>query len=411
MFVVGVGIATVAAISVFFAAPSSSRLSVEGDRLSTARVTRGRFLEYVPVIGRVQSSKTVYIDSVHGGLVEEIVAEEGDFVNKGDLILRLSNPVLQQNTIQSESRLIENLDDLRNSQALLSQAVANSKTDLLDIDYQIGQLERERVRYEDLETKGSLALTRKEIEELTARIDYQKQRRIILEDRIEQDNALRKAQLASIEDSLERTTYNLTIVRQTLDYLMVRAPISGQLTSINAEIGRSIKINENIAQIDVLDSFKVQANVDQYYLTRVATGQQGQFQVDGKGYTIEVDKVYPEIVENEFKVDFKFTKDSPPSLRQGQSLQVDLSLGSVEDALMVERGGFYRDTGGAWAYVLSQDRQSAARQKVRFGRQNPFFHEVLDGLSEGDVVITSSYQSFSGAERLSFGHAVPVAGR
>lgn len=405
--IAGGALAVAAAIELVSARSGATALRVEPTRLTTAIVEHGEFRDYYPVDGRVEPATTVYLDVTEGGRVEEIFVAGGHPIEKGQLIMRLSNANLQRSAIETETRLIENLDLLRNTQLTRAQSSLSLKDSLLDLEHQITQTQNRYARYRRLETAGSvsgeaLETTRDELARLEGK-------REILKQRIEQEDVLGRNQLAQANESIERLTASLELLRKIVESLDVRAPIDGFLSSIDAERGESIMPGRRIGQIDQLDAFKVRANIDQYYLSRVEVGTSGKIELDGKSYEVAVKRIYPEVVNAAFTVDIDFAGAVPPGLRRGQRLTVELSFGASTQSLIVERGGFAQQSGGRWVYLVAEDGRSARRAPVRFGRQNPRYLEVLEGLRPNDRIVTSSYATFNDVDELRFTEPLPLA--
>ena len=398
----GFALLTLALVYLMIDRSGESRLRVDPTRMTTALVQQGEFREYFPFDGRVEPKTTVYLDIEEGGRVEEIFVEGGQHVEKGDLILRFSNATLQRSSIDTETRLVENLNSLRNTQINLAQNALVLRGQLLDLEYQILDVEKTYKRYDNLKDNG--AVSAEAFEKARDELKYLKDKRDLLIERIDQENRLSQSQLEQADNSIERLNVMLDLVSQIIDSLEVRAPISGFLSNIDADLGQNINRGQRIGQIDVPGEYKISVSIDQYYISRVEVGTRGRFDLDGRTYDVVVDKLFPEVdvASNTFKVDVAFAGEVPPDLRRGQRLTVEMSFGAPEQALMVARGGFYQQTSGRWVYLIAEDRESARRIPIRLGRQNPRFVEVLEGLRPGDWIVTSSYEGFNEADELKF---------
>jgi len=396
----GVGVAFTAAFLWIATRSGTTTLRVEASRLTTAKVADGEFRDYYPVDGRVEPATTVYMDIQEGGRVEQIFVKGGHPIAKGELIMRLSNANLQRSAIETETRLIENLDLLRNTQLARTQSSLQLKDALIDLEHQLIEVENRYARYQRLEAAGPIA--KAEIESTRNELERLKDKRELLNQRIEREDVLGHNQLTSANESIERLTMSLDLLHRIVDSLDVRAPIDGFLSSIDAEVGENIVPGRRIGQIDQLEAFKLRARIDQYYLSRVEIGTPGKLELDGKAYEVAVKRVYPEIVNDAFAVDIDFANEPPPGLRRGQRLTIELSFGAPTRSLIVERGGFMQNSGGRWVYLVSEDGRSAHRVPVRFGRQNPRYLEVLEGLRPSDRIVTSSYSTFNDVDELDF---------
>jgi HlyD family secretion protein len=385
----------------------TTALRVDSARLTAALVEHGEFRDYYPVDGRVEPRHTVYLDLAEGGRVEEIFVAGGHAVRKGELILRLSNANLQRSAIETETRLIENLDLLRNTQLTRAQSSLLLQDQLLDLEHEIAELENRHARLRRLGEDGHVA------EEMLETVRNERVhlagKRELLQRRIEQEEVLGRNQVAQANESIERLTLALDLLRRIVDSLEVRAPLDGFLSSIDAEVGENIVPGKRIGQIDQLDAFKLRASIDQYYLSRVEVGTPGKFELDDRSYDVAVGRIYPEVVNDAFTVDLSFAGEAPQGLRRGQRLTVELSFGAPARGLLVERGGFLQHSGGRWVYLIAADGRTARRAAVRFGRQNPRYLEVLEGLRPGDWIVTSSYTTFGDVDELDFTEPLSLA--
>ncbi|MGI9202510.1 MAG: efflux RND transporter periplasmic adaptor subunit [Woeseiaceae bacterium] len=378
---------------------TSTSYTLDGQRIRTAEVSDGMYEDYIPLRASVEPEKTVYLDAIEGGRVEAILVEEGTFVEQGQPLIDLSNTSLQLDVIAREAEVSEQLNNLRNTQLAIEQNRLKLKGDLIEIDYQIIRLTRLVDRYEELE--GNQFISKTDYENSIDELDYWQKRRVVTEESQAQDEIVRLAQIEQLNSSVEQLEKNLTLARGNLDNLLIRAPRSGQLTSLNAEIGESKSRGERLGQIDDVERFKAVALVNEFYLNRVRIGQRAQLEINSKNYLLEISKIYPEVQASQFEVDLRFVGEAPTDIRRGQTLQLRLVLGdSNESAVLLANGPFFNDTGGAWVFVLSADGKSAIRRQVRLGRRNPNMIEVESGLIPGDEVIISSYSNFIEVDRL-----------
>jgi len=375
-----------------------SKLNVESEKITVSEVTRGQFQEFDPVQGTVQPIQTFFLDAVEGGRVDSTFVEAGSFVKQGDRILKLANMNLQLDVLYREALLFEQINNARNTRLAIEQNTLALRGQLTDVTYQIQRLERQDERDTVLLAKG--LISKQDFQQVNDEHLYWIQKRALTVDNIRQDSILRHTQIEQLDASVKRMQNNLDLVKRSMDNLVVRAPISGQLTSRNAEIGESKSPGQRLGQIDVLDGFKVLTPIDEFYIARVNPGQKGETDINGKTYRLTVTKVYPEVRDNKFEVDMLFDGTPPPGIRRGQTLQIRLELGDLAEAVMVPRGGFYQKTGGQWIYVVDGSGAFAVKRPIRLGRQNPQVFEVLEGLEPGEKVVTSSYDNFGDIDKL-----------
>jgi len=388
------------AVGTFFTfKPDGGRaLKIQNDRIVVSTVTRGEFDDYIPVRGQVVPLKTVFLDAIEGGRVEAIHVEDGTQVEAGDLIVELSNTQLQLDVIAREAEVSEQLNNLRNTELSLERNRLEHKRNLVDINYNIIRLGREIERLEPL--VGNNLVDEGSVERLKDEYDWYVARREVTLESQETDERLQKVQMAQLRISGEQLEKNLEVARRNLDSLNVRAPVSGKLTAFDLEVGQALARGINIGQIDDPESFKVTANIDEYYLSRVDLEQTATLSTAGDDYEMRVSKIYPQVQDGTFEVDLVFIGAEPDSIRRGQTLQLNLQLGSPSESLLIPNGAFYQDTGGNWVFVVAPDGQRAVRRTVRMGRRNVRDIEVLDGLEVGEQVITSPYTNYLDMDRL-----------
>ncbi len=375
-----------------------SSLNVDAEKLTLAPVTYGPFLEYIVEQGAVMPLTTIYLDAVEGGRVEEVFVEQGTQVVEGTPILRLSNATLQLNVMQREADLFREVNRLRETRVTMEQRRLSLRASLVELDYRLRQSEREYERQDEM-FKADLT-SRKEYDEATDNLEYLTRNRDVTVETIRQDSLYQAVQIEQLEESIDRLGLNLELIKENQENLTLRAPITGLLSSLIAEVGESKPSGERLGQIDVEDQFKVRAAIDEHYIARIRSGQSGSFDFAGGTYNLVINRVYPEVIEGQFEADMVFREGMPDGLRRGQTLQVRIALGELVDAMQVPRGGFYQKTGGRWIYVLDSSGEFAVRRPIRLGRQNSQFFEVLEGLEEGETVITSMYDNFGEMEQL-----------
>lgn len=377
---------------------TSSKLNVNSEKITISTVQRGPFQEYIPVTGNIIPIKTIYLDAIEGGRVEKVFIEAGSMVEKGDQILQLGNTNLVLDIMFREAQLAEQNNNLRNTRLAMEQNQLNLRSQLVEMDYQIKRLKRAYERNAELLERN--LISQEEFAQSRDEFDYYKKRRSLSIESFKQDSIFRKVQIEQLEGSLGRMRQNLELVKQKLENLIIEAPIAGQLTSLNAEIGELKTAGERLGQVDVLDGFKVRANIDEHYLARIQIGLKGEFDFAGRTHRLVTQKIYPEIRDGRFEVDMEFVDADPPGIRRGQTVHIRLELGDPAEAVLLSRGGFYQETGGQWIFVLNEDENSAVKRNIRLGRQNPQMFEVLDGLEPGEKVITSSYENFGNIDKL-----------
>jgi HlyD family secretion protein len=373
-------------------------LTVGTERITLSKVTHGTFRDYIPITGNVVPRTTVYIDVITGGQVTAVHAEEGAFIKAGEPIVTFKNSELQLRVIQIESQASEQLAQLSNLRLQYDNSHLLHLRDIIDIRYQIDRLERDLRRKRPLVATGGA--TAGQIDDLEAELKRYQGWLEPAKEALRLDAEFQENQIARIRAAQDAMNKNLAITRANLENLEIVAPITGQLTLLAANVGESKAAGQRIGQVDEVSAFKVNTFIDEFYLARVAIGQSATVDFEGSTYELKVTKVYPEVTNRQFEVDLVFVGDPPAVIRRGQTLQVRLEIGQPARTLMVANGPFFDVTGGRWAFVVDPSGSYAERRTVRLGRRNPEGIEVLEGMSPGEEVITSNYDSLQGFDRV-----------
>ncbi len=378
----------------------SKKLRIDADNISINTVSLGQFNDYIRISGQVAPITTIQISPLEGGVVQEIVTEEGSKVKKGDVILILSNESLDMQILNSEADLAEKENILRNTLIQMEQQKLSVEQEKLQLQMDV---RRNKRNYEAQKSLYDDGLISKE-DYLKAEEDYylSDSRLKLVENRAKQDSLYRSVQVIRMQESLENMRQNMLMIRKRKDNLTIKAPIDGELGLLDVVLGQSVSAGAKIGQINNLDSYKIEAQIDEHYIDRVTAGLQATFERQSERYQAQIRKVYPEVRDGKFKADFKFMEQQPENIRSGQTYYLNLQLGQPVEAVLIPRGAFYQKTGGKWIYVVSSDGTKATRRDIRIGRQNPQYYEVIDGLEPGEKVITSSYDNFGDSDVLIF---------
>lgn len=383
---------------VVFTSMGGSKLNVEKERISINTVEKGVFQENIPVNGIVLPITTIYLDALEGGRVEEKFVEDGALLKKGDPILRLSNTDLELSLVNQETQVYNLLTQMQISQNAARQNTINKINQYTDVES--GLIEARRMYDLNKRLYDKDAIGRQDLIKAENEFNYQKERMQLSKQILKQDSMAVKQEKGQVQSSYGRTQNALELMRRKVADLVVRAPVDGQLTSLDAEIGQSKNKGERLGQIDVLSGFKVRADIDEHYISRIYTGQVGSFNFNGKDYNLSIKKVYTQVTNGRFQVDMQFEEDVPEGIRRGQTLQIRLALSDEKQAVLIPKGGFFQQTGGNWIFKISDDGKTAYKTEITLGSQNTEYYEVLSGLEPGDKVITSSYDNYGDVQEL-----------
>ena len=381
-------------------APSANSQSVNPDRLTIANVQQGVFDDFLPLRARVTPLVTVYLDAVEGGRVEKKLVEDGAQVVEGQPLAVLSNAELQLSTLEKQAEVEQQLNNMRSQELALTQTRNSNLRDLNQAETELAKARRQYDLQKPLSEKGFVSM--KTFNDTKDDLQYQQQRLAILKHSITQTESLQSSQLKQLRAAASSLNSSMGIAQSSLGQLNIRAPVTGQLSGFDIQLGQSLQQGERIGQIDSAGADKLQADVDEFYLGRVQVGQGAAADIDGKTYRLKVAKVYPQVRNGQFQIDLVFDGTEPGSIQRGQTVQAKLILGDPSRAVLIPNGAFFNDTGGNWVFVVDSGGKSASKRQVRLGRKNSDFIEVLGGLKPGERVITSSYSGLTDKDRLTF---------
>ena len=392
------GVALVALLTWGFAGSGSNVQRVSAEQLTISTVTEGEFNDYVRLNGTVVPIQVVQISPEEGGIVQERVAEEGQRVKRGEVIVRLANSSLDLQILNAEAELAEKQNLLRNTQVAMQQDRLNNETESATLAMDVRRKQRAYQQNERLYQEKLIA--RETYEQSREDYELALRKQALVSERLRQDSLYRSVQMEQMEDNLDNMRRNVLLIRDRKGKLGVRSTIDGELGLLDVELGQSISAGQKIGQINDLSDFKIEAQIDEHYIDRVREGLPATFEREGQRYTLRVRKVYPEVREGKFRTGFTFESAHPENIRSGQTYYLNLELGQPTQAVLIPRGTFFQATGGQWIFVVDKQGGRAYRRTIKIGRQNPQYYEVEEGLEPGEQVITSGYEAFKEREEL-----------
>lgn len=394
------GVAAIAGLiagSLYFTS-GKSRLNVDTERITISEIKKGSFQEFIPVNGIVLPLTTIYLDATEGGRVEEKFVEDGAMMKKGQPILRLSNTDLELGLVTQQTNVYNLLTQMQISRNAAQQNTVNKLNQMTDVESLLK--EAERVYNLDKHLYENKAIGLQEFKQAENNYNYYKQKKNLTKQILQQDSSSNQQQLTQARQSYEGSQNALNVMRKKVGDLIVRAPVDGQLTSLDAEIGQNKNKGERLGQLDVTSGFKVRADIDEHYISRIFPGLTGDFTLSDKTYKLKIKKVYTQVTNGRFQVDMEFVGEVPQGIRRGQTLQIRLALGDETQAILLAKGGFFQQTGGNWIFKVADNGNVAYKVDIQLGRQNPDYYEVLQGLKPGDKVVTSSYENYGNMQEL-----------
>ncbi|MDD2963622.1 MAG: efflux RND transporter periplasmic adaptor subunit [Bacteroidales bacterium] len=377
-----------------------SRLYIDKNQITIAEVKLDKFQEFIPIDGVVHPRTTVYIDAMQGGVVEKIFVEDGALLQKGEPILKLHNPTMELSYMDQETRMYDAINNLQNSKIALEQNKFVRQKEIVQLQYQLEGVERDYQRKVSFHQEK--LISDKEFEDATREYKNTRKQLTISIQLMKLDSVSTIDQKRQIENSITRMSNNLGMLQQNMENMTIKAPADGKLSSFSVEIGETKSAGEHLGQIDIQDGFKLRANIDERYVSKVFVGQPAEFDFTGTTFSLSISKIYTNVTNGSFQVDLAFDSAAPAQIKRGQTVQLRLKFSSAADAVIVKRGGFFQETGGNWIYVVDQSGSYAVKRPIRIGRQNTNYYEVMEGLEPGEKVIVSSYETFGKKEKLIF---------
>jgi HlyD family secretion protein len=376
----------------------SSKLNVDTEKITIAEIEKDIFQDYIAVIGTVEPFQTVYLDAIEGGRVEEIIRDEGSKLKEGDIIIRLSNDNLILEISNVEAEVTRAVNDLRTARLSMVQQQLSSESQLIETErlfkQQARAFENNKMLYEQKH------ISYEEFEQSKEQYEASVRKLKLLKEIQLQDSIFRVVQVQSMETSVKSLTDNMEIIKGRLDHLKIRAPIDGELATLNPEVGEVVTYGTRVGTVNILDSYKLRVEIDEHYIARINVGLKGECDFASLPYPGKVVKIYPEVQNGRFYADMLFTDKTPPQIKIGQTSRIKLELGESKEAILIPRGGFYQSTGGQWVYVIDPSGDFAYKRNISIGRQNPRYYEVLSGLEPGEKVVVSSYDNFGNVDKL-----------
>lgn len=387
-------------IYVIVLASGPRRLRINAEHIQIEEVKQADFMEYVDVEGIVHPILTIIVNTREAGNVDQIIGEEGSLLKKGDTILTLTNPNLIREIEDQQDEWEKQRISYQEKALEMEQKSLTLKQQTLEAEYELNKIRKSFSLEKEEYAMGIRSKAQLEVSEDEYRYKTESTRLKLKS--LQSDSSMTVIRKELLQNDRDREEKKLIRSRQRIEDLVVRSPIDGQLSFVKVTPGQQVAAGENIAEVKVMDQFKIHTSLSEYYIDRVTTGLPAAITYQGKRYPLKISKVIPEVKDRLFEVDLVFTGEMPENVRLGKSFRVQIELGQPEQALVVPRGNFYQQTGGQWIYKVNADKTQAVKVPVTIGRQNPRQYEITEGLQPGDLVIVSGYDTFGEAEELVF---------
>lgn len=370
--------------------------NVKLEDIQIDEVTKGKFEDMLMVTAQTQSLNSSLVNVLEGGAVKEIFAEDGQMLTKGQPIARVYNPNTEFNYLNQETGIMQQISQMRSSLLELKNQEFNQDKELLQSqnDYNTAlQAYNLQKRLYDAEIGKKT-----DYDMASQNLNYQKQRKQIVEKGSTNEKTSRNSQFAAINNSINQMEKSLDILRSNKNNFLIMAPVSGRLSSFNISLGQNLTTGESIGKIDLMGGYKLIAKVDEYYINKLQVGIKGSLESNAKQYEVIISKILPEVKDGQFSVELNFIDTKIENLKIGMTFGVKLKLSADTQSMMIPKGNFYKDTNGKWIFVLKNNK--AEKRDIILGRENPMYYEVVSGLKAGETVITSDYSELKKYEIL-----------
>jgi len=397
-YIVSGVIFTVFLIYVIIASAGPRRLRYDADKLTIAEVQHGKFLEYLDVEGIVQPILTVKLNALESGTVVRIVADDGDMLTQGDTILILRNPELVRLIDDERDDLEKKRITFGEREIQMQRRTSELKRQTIQTTYNLRRIGKQ---YELSKKEYELGATHKaQLDLAEEEFEFNKVNTEMLMDELRHDSLMNAIQITLMQNDFNREQRRFERNRERLDNLIVRAPITGQLSYVSVIAGERVSAGNSIGELKVIDQFKITTRVSEFYIDRITPGLPATITWQNQKYALKITKVNPEIRDRQFAIDLVFVAEHPENMRIGKNYRIQIELEQPEDAIVMSKGSFFQATGGQWIFRLNEAGDKATKVNISIGRQNPQQYELLDGLKPGDRVIVSGYDNFGDAEEI-----------
>jgi len=374
------------------------KIRYKKENLEIAEVKQDKFLEYVDVEGIVQPKLTIKLNALENGTVERMVADEGSMLKQGDTILILNNPELIRGIEDDRDELEKQQITFEEKKLELEQKSSQLKRQALETAYQLDRLSKQ-YNLDQEEYKIGIR-SKAQLEVSSDDYNYNQKNTEMLLEELKQDSLTNNIQTQLMKNDLMREQKRFARSRGRLEDLIVRAPLSGQLSFVNVILGERVSAGSSIGELKIIDQFKIHTMISEYYIDRITLGLPATVIYQDKKYPLKITKINPEVKDRQFEVDLVFAGEQPENIRIGKTYRIQIELGQPEDAMVISKGNFFQSTGGQWIFKLNHSGDKAVKTPISIGRQNPQQYEILNGLKPGDYVIITGYDNFGEAEEV-----------
>jgi len=353
-------------------------------------VRQANFDDYLPVRATVAPAVTTLVGVLSGGQVEKLLVQDGAMVTAGQPLARLANPELRLDVLTREAQIASQLGGVAGEDLGIARNRLDRSGQIAQANYDLIKAQRELLVRQQLHDQGFLSDAG--VKSYAAEVAYQQKRLAQLRTGGAQEASITAMQAARLDDTRNRLESNMKAVRAGLDALVIRAPANGRLTNFTIQPGQTLKPGDPAGQVDSEGSWKLTADIDEYYLGRLTVGQKG---VAG-GVALTVARILPAVKDGRFRIELAFDRPPPAGLSRGQTLDSRITLGAGSNVMVAPTGAWLEGGSANSLFVLDADGAHARRRAIRIGRHNPDQTEILSGLKPGDRIVTSETSSVKG---------------
>lgn len=381
---------------VFSSVTKKRTFNVKNSEIVIKTIENNYFEDFILFQAKVTPLHSMLVNVIEGGAVQEIYVENGDMVTKGQPLVRLYNPNTELTYMQQETAIIEQINNLNKAKLDLRNQELNLAKDLIAIEHDYLDAENlynlnQKLFEQEIISKNEWKVTQENYR-------FQKERMNIIKQSVTKEKQANEIQIGQLNQSIGIMNQSLSILRKNKNNFLITAPLSGRLSSFEPILGKTFTQGNSIGTIDVMQGYKLVADVDEFYLDRVAVNQKGTIDFNEQIVDVQIAKVIPEVKNGRFKVEINFVKNENLELNQGLSFGVRINLSEKTKTTLLSKGSFYQDTAGKWIFVVNGNK--AERRNIKIGRENPLYYEVIEGLKTGEKVITSTYKDYKEVEIL-----------
>jgi HlyD family secretion protein len=375
------------------AAPSVDRAALWIDT-----VRSGPMVIQVRGPGTLVSEQIRYIPAITAGRVEEVLARPGTQVDAGTLLLRLSNPDVELQLLESERELSRAQSELLNLRATLETQRLNQEAVVAQVRSQYNDAQRTARTQEELSQRGltsanEAARAKDALDEYRQRLEIEQRRLDVLAGGAE-------AQLQSQQLQVDRLRGIVAFRREQIDAMNVRAGATGVLQELSLQIGQWVNPGMTLAIVVQPGALRAALRISETQARDIVIGQEATIDTRNGVIPGRVIRIDPAAQGGTVGVDVALEGDLPPGARPDLSVDGTVIIDRMDETLYVGRPTIGNANQTVGLFRIAPDGRSAERISVRFGRSSVNSIEIVQGLRAGEAVILSDMSAWDAFERV-----------